>query len=139
MNSSWLGKTYYFTINSCLDFGQELCLTTASICKNCQYKMYQLERDLQEKEVNEEDGAILAWKMSEFNLKCRCCFSVTTSSSIEQQSIPKASVSNLLRTVLQKRGAWGCFLQTICKALPWRSLRGIKDAIRDNSKAENVF
>lgn len=45
--------------------------------------MYQLERDPQEKEANEEDGIILAWKMSEFNLKCRRCFSVTTSSSIK--------------------------------------------------------
>lgn len=59
MNISWLGKRYYFTINSCLDFGQEICLTSANICKNCQYKMYQLERNLQEKEANEGDGIIL--------------------------------------------------------------------------------
>lgn len=83
MKSSWLRKRNYFTINSCLDFGQEFRLTTANICKNCQYKMYQLERDLQEKEASEEDGIILAQKMSGFNPKCGRCFSVTPSSSVK--------------------------------------------------------
>lgn len=45
--------------------------------------MYQLERDLQEKEASEEDGIILAQKMSGFNPKCGRCFSVTPSSSVK--------------------------------------------------------
>lgn len=133
----------YFTINSCLDFGQEFFLTSASICKNCQYEIHQSERNLQEKEAKEAAGLLLAWKISEVNLKCRHCCSVTSLTSIKPADTWKDDHSKGLcvsfaEDSASKKSCLGMLSLDYLQGSSSEVIRGIKAAIKDYPKLESA-